>query len=142
VKAMKYAYALVAAILIGAGVFWALGSEGVKPQSDIATQNAYRYTTVAPASFDALSDCVVCHSVRPGQADRLAPSLVGIVDAPIARSDWFAYSPALKKKDGRWTESALDKYLENPNGYVPGTFKTLSPIRSAEKRREIIDALQ
>lgn len=141
-KAIKYAYALLAAIVIGAGVFWALGLEPEKPQSDVLTKGAYRFGALAPASYDALSDCVVCHRAKPGGADRSAPSLVGIVGAPVARSDWFGYSPALREKGGRWSESALNDYLQDPNGYVPGTFKTLSPIRSAEQREEIIDALK
>jgi len=140
--AMKYAYAVLAAAAIGLAAWWAVGAAPATPAADVAADGAERFTQVAPSDYRALSDCVVCHSLSASGPDRSAPSLVGIVGAPVARSDWFAYSPALRRKGGTWTEEALDAYLKNPTGAVPGTVKTLSPIRSDETRREIVAALK
>lgn len=140
--AIKYAYAVLAAAVIGLAVWWAVGAAPAKPATDIASQGSLRFTEVAPSDHGPLSDCVVCHSLSPKAPARSAPSLVGIVGAPVARSHWFAYSPALRDKAGVWSEKELDTYLKNPVAAVPGTFKTLSPIRSDEKRRKIIAALK
>ncbi|MGA8155657.1 MAG: cytochrome c family protein, partial [Rhodoplanes sp.] len=73
---------------------------------------------------------------------RSAPSLWGIVGAPKARADWFSYSMALRKKGGVWTAADLDKYLANPSGFVPGTIKTLPPIKDAARRKQLIAYLK
>ncbi len=86
--------------------------------------------------------CVNCHSFERGGPFRVAPNLWGIVGADIARHDWFGYSPALKKKPGRWSESMLDDYLADPLGFVPGTKKSMLPIRDPAERRELIDFLK
>lgn len=88
------------------------------------------------------NDCVVCHSVDKNGPLRSAPSLWGIVGAPKARADWFSYSMALRKKGGVWTAADLDKYLANPSGFVPGTIKTLPPIKDAARRKQLIAYLK
>lgn len=141
-RGLGYLYALGAVALIGGGIVWAAGSEPRTPAGGVVAEGDWRFTAVVPSEYEALSDCVVCHRLTPEGQDRSAPSLVGIVGAPVARSDWFAYSPALAKKDGTWTEEELARYLENPGAYLPGTFKTLSPIRDEAQRRDIVDALK
>lgn len=88
------------------------------------------------------NDCVVCHSVNKNGPLRSAPSLWGIVGAPKARADWFSYSMALRKKGGVWTEEDLEGYLANPSGFVPGTIKTLPPIKDPERRKQLINYLK
>lgn len=88
------------------------------------------------------NDCVVCHNVSKQGPMRSGPNLWGIVGAPKARSDWFVYSAALRKKGGVWTEDELDKYLANPSGFIPGTSKVLPPIQDAAKRKELIGYLK
>lgn len=141
-RMLGYLYALVVLGLVVLGVAWAVGSEQSPIVGDVGQSGGARYTTVAPSTYKALADCVVCHRLDKVGAERSAPSLNGIVGAPVARSSWFAYSPALARKGGSWSVEELDKYLTNPVVHVPGTFKTLTPIRDADKRREIIDALK
>lgn len=140
--AMKYACAVLAAAAIGLAAWWAVGAAPAQPATDIGYRDGQRYTEVAPSDYKALADCVVCHSLSVAGPDRSAPSLVGIVGAPVARSGWFAYSPALRQKGGEWSEKALDAYLKNPTAAVPGTVKTLSPVRDEKIRREIVAALK
>jgi cytochrome c len=85
--------------------------------------------------------CVVCHSLERGGPFRVAPNLWGIVNAEKARDrSWYAYSPALLRKGGVWTEQDLDAFLADADAYLPGTSKTIS-VRSAEERQEIIEFL-
>jgi cytochrome c len=88
------------------------------------------------------NDCVVCHSVDKNGPLRSAPSLWGIVGAPKAGAEWFSYSMALRKKGGAWTEEDLDAFLANPSGFIPGTTKTLPPIKDAAKRKQLIAFLK
>jgi cytochrome c len=85
--------------------------------------------------------CVVCHSLEQGGPFRVAPNLWGIFNAEKARDrSWYAYSPALLKKGGLWTEQDLDAYLADADAYLPGTSKTIS-VPSPAERQEIIGFL-
>ena len=85
---------------------------------------------------------MVCHSLEKGAPWRVAPTLWGIVGAPKARAEWFSYSMAMRKKGGAWTEADLDAFLANPSGFIPGTIKTLPPIKDAAQRKQLIAYLK
>lgn len=89
----------------------------------------------------AASRCVVCHSLEKGGPFRVAPNLWNIVGAEKARDrSWYAYSPALIKKGGTWTEEDLDSYLEDAAVFAPGSTKSIR-VKSADERQAIIDFL-
>lgn len=136
-----YLYAVGAVAVMAATLAWALSAEAPHAVTHIAEIGGQRYATAVPSEHAALAPCVACHRVEAAGPERSAPSLVGILGAPVARSAWFGYSPALARKDGNWTREALDTYLADPTAAVPGTFKTLSPIRDAAARARIIEAL-
>lgn len=86
--------------------------------------------------------CVVCHSLEKGGPFRVAPNLWNIVGAEKARdSDWYAYSPALIRKGGTWTEADLDAYLEDAMAFAPGSTKSIR-VPDPEEREKIIEFLK
>jgi cytochrome c len=93
-----------------------------------------RYAAEPVGRGTALDECVVCHSVEKNGPFRSAPPLWGIVGAPKARTRWYGYSPALARKGGVWTREELDQYLADPDGFLPGTRKTLIGIPDPAKR--------
>jgi cytochrome c len=102
----------------------------------------YRYKAMPVGANGPLKDCVVCHSIESGGALRVGPPLHGIVGARKARTDWYGYSVALEKAGGTWTEGDLDKFLEAPAKFLPGTNKTILGISDAKQRADIIAALK
>jgi cytochrome c2 len=74
---------------------------------------------VAPTS-GALSACVSCHSLVPGDDSR-GPSLHGVIGRPIGGTRYARYSAALRAKTGEWTAEDLREYLRNPGEFAPGT---------------------
>ena len=62
--------------------------------------------------------CKMCHNPA---STVMAPSLVGVAGARIAARPDFTYSPALKAKDGAWTDVNLDAFLKAPMAFAPGT---------------------
>lgn len=87
------------------------------------------------------STCVVCHSLEKDGPFRVAPNLWSIVGAPKARDrDWYSYSPGLIALGGTWTRGELDRFLENPAAFAPGTRMNIR-IRDAGERQRIIDFL-
>ena len=140
-RASGYLYAIASLALMGAAGIWATGTEALWALTNLTERDGQRYATAFPSDHDALARCVTCHRVEPAGPERSAPPLVGILDRPVAAAPWFGYSPALARKGGSWSRTALDAYLANPVGEVPGTFKTLSPITDAQDRTRILDAL-
>ena len=102
----------------------------------------YDYKAVPVGADGPLKDCVVCHSIESGGPMRAAPPLHGIVGARKARYEWYAYSDALRKAGGTWTEADLDKFLTSPSKFLPGTTKTILGYPDGKQRADIIAALK
>lgn len=102
----------------------------------------FTFTALPDGKGGPAADCVVCHSLSRHDPLRTAPTLAGIVGAAKARSPWFAYSLALRKKGGVWSEDELDKFLADPSGFAPGTLMTLPPIKDAARRKAVIAYLK
>src|SRR4030095_4460276 len=64
--------------------------------------------------------CKMCHV-----GSTMGPSLVGVAGGKIADGS-FAFSPALKAKEGAWTDANLDAFLKAPATFAPGTKMMIS----------------
>jgi cytochrome c len=88
-----------------------------------------------------VSVCKACHTFQKGQAGNVGPNLYGVVGRPVASVAGFNYSAALKAKGGTWTFDALNDWLKNPRGDVPGTLMTFAGIDEEKERADVIDYL-
>lgn len=82
--------------------------------------------------------CKMCHGPA---STAMGPTLAGVTGGDIAGRADFDYSPALKAKDGEWTDANLDAYLKSPSGFAPGT-KMMMAVPSEESRTAIIGHLK
>ena len=84
--------------------------------------------------------CRNCHTYKEGD-NRLAPSLHGIVGAPGGQVEGYGkYSGAL---DGiTWDEATLDKFIENPTRFIPGTRMGYAGIKDPQERADLIAYLK
>jgi cytochrome c len=139
--ARAWIFAGVAAAATLGAVWWAVGAERREAADGLRREGGLTYAAAAPSEHGALAACVACHRVEAAGPERSAPSLRGVVGADKARADWFGYSPALRRAEGVWSAAELDRYLADPTAAVPGTFKTLSPLRDPAERRAVVEAL-
>jgi cytochrome c2 len=86
--------------------------------------------------------CRACHVPIAGGAAALGPPIPRIMGRPVASQSGFAYSPAMKKLGGGWTEDRLDKFLENPIGFCPGTTMKFEGMPDAAERKALIGFLK
>jgi cytochrome c len=86
--------------------------------------------------------CYSCHSVDPGETAKLqGPSLFRVIGRPAASVAGFEYSEAMKAKGAAglvWTADALDRYVADPEAFVPGTLMSLPPLRDEQERADLI----
>mmetsp|Transcript_22514 Transcript_22514/g.17019 ORF Transcript_22514/g.17019 Transcript_22514/m.17019 type:complete len:108 (-) Transcript_22514:50-373(-) len=84
--------------------------------------------------------CAVCHSFG---AHGTGPNLAGVAGSVPATKEGFAYSDAMKgKKDAKWTDGNLDKYIKSPADYAPGNAMAFAGIANAKDRADLIAYLK
>jgi len=78
------------------------------------------------------SRCVACHSP---DANRVGPRHRGVIGRKAGSLPDFNYSKAVKNSSIVWDEQTLDKWLTNPQAFVPGqrmNFKVADPADRAD----------
>jgi cytochrome c len=84
------------------------------------------------------SRCVACHSP---DANRVGPMHRGVFGRKAGSLPGYTYSKALKATDFVWNDQTLDRWLTNPQAFVPGqkmNFKVAKP----EDRADLIAYLK
>ena len=87
------------------------------------------------------AQCQACHAVEPG-ANRLGPTLHGVVGRHSGDVQGFNYSPANRNAGIVWTPEKLFQYLENPRRVVPGTTMAFAGIGDPQRRADLIAYLE
>jgi cytochrome c len=101
-------------------------------------------TATAEAAGDAARgealyrDCQACHSFDKNQIGPMHRGVVGRTAGTVAG---FDYSEALKNAKIVWTEANLDKWLADPEIFVPGS-KMYFSVDGAGDRADIIAFLK
>ena len=86
--------------------------------------------------------CAACHTFNKGGHPIIGPNLYGIVGSPHDHEAGFDYSPAMERYKGQpWTYEALNKWLDDPQTYAPGTRMTYTGIKNNQMRADVIDYL-
>jgi cytochrome c2 len=96
-----------------------------------------------PDGASAFARCASCHALEP-ETRRPGPHLHDIVGRIAGAVEGFRYSPALGRaaEEGLvWDEAALDAFLADPAGFLPGTTMR-TRVANAEDRGAIIAYLR
>lgn len=86
--------------------------------------------------------CVACHSI---ERDRTGPRHEGLIGRRVGGVPGFAYSPALRKAGAAgmvWDEATLDRFIENPTKFLPGTRMGYAGIKNAQERADLLAFLK
>ena len=95
-------------------------------------------TCDAQASKKAFAKCAACHTLEKGGATLLGPNLHGVIDRDSGTLRGFPYTPAMLAYQKKWTEKALDKFLQNPMKVVPGTMMAFGGLRKKQDRQAVL----
>jgi cytochrome c len=82
--------------------------------------------------------CGGCHSL---DADKVGPRLRGIFGRSVASVRSFNYSDAAKSSHIKWDETALDKWLAEPDSVIPDNDMSFR-LENGRERAAIIEYLK
>lgn len=88
--------------------------------------------------------CRTCHTIDGNGSDSpSAPDLAGIFGRRAgSEPDFASYSLVLRNADFVWTESALDRWISDPQNFLPGNKMSLAPLRNEQDRKDLIAFLR
>jgi cytochrome c len=112
------------------------GQEAAKP-AEVPIETLLANASVQHGEQIA-KQCATCHNFQEGQGKKVGPDLYGVVGRKIASVPAFSYSSALKAVNGTWTFDALNKWLTDPRGDVPGTAMTFAGLSNEKQRADVI----
>jgi cytochrome c len=84
------------------------------------------------------SRCIACHSP---DANRVGPMHRGVFGRKAGSLPDYSYSKALKGAGFVWNDETLNKWLSNPQAFVPGQ-KMNFKVTKAEDRADLIAYLK
>jgi len=86
-------------------------------------------------------ECAACHRLDAG-VNEVGPSLHGLFSRKAGELADFRYSPAMKRSGVSWTAETLDKYLADPQAFVPANRMPYAGMSDAADRADVIAYLQ
>jgi cytochrome c len=86
-------------------------------------------------------ECAACHKLGAG-ANEVGPSLHGIFSRKAGELSDFRYSPAMKRSGVGWTPETLDKYIADPQAFIPANRMPYAGMSNASDRADLIAYLQ
>lgn len=85
--------------------------------------------------------CRACHMIGEGAVNRIGPQLNGLVGRTVGTAEGHDYSDPLLEAGAEgaiWSPEVLDRFLENPRRYLPGTSMVFRGVRGADDRVDLI----
>lgn len=82
--------------------------------------------------------CVGCHTI---EQNREGPRLAGVYGRAAGSTPQFSYSEALRKANITWSDDSLERWLTDPDTYVPGNNMEFA-VRKPDERRNLIAYLK
>jgi cytochrome c len=81
--------------------------------------------------------CMACHSTEEGE-HMTGPSLAQIWGRKAGTVEGFRrYSDAIKHATVTWNEATLDKWLADPERFIPGTTMTFAGLKQPRDRQDV-----
>jgi len=81
--------------------------------------------------------CAACHSLD-GAGDYDGPTLKDVFGRKAGSLEEYRYSAAMKRSDVVWDASTMDKYVADPQAFIPGNRMAFAGIADKGERDDLI----
>jgi cytochrome c len=81
--------------------------------------------------------CLPCHSIGPGAQTKVGPELNGLDGRHSGSVPGFDYSDANKNSGIVWNEANFKKYIQNPQGVIPGTKMIFPGVKNEQQVNDL-----
>ena len=118
---------------------YVIETEEEEPAEEVAEltfEDAYANAD-ASAGSRVWGQCRACHQLNEG-ANAVGPYLHGVVGRDVGAVDDFRYSGALSEQADVWTPENISAFIENPQGWAPGTSMGYSGLDDVQDRANLI----
>lgn len=96
----------------------------------------------ASKGAQVFQQCTMCHSIQSGR-NLTGPTLAHIYGRKAGTAEGFnRYSPALQSSGVVWNDQSLNKWLANPQAFIPGNNMAFPGIPDASTRTDVIAYLK
>lgn len=86
--------------------------------------------------------CRSCHTITPGGANGVGPSLYGVFGRMAGTHEGYTYSDAVKAAGFVWDAEHLDGWLAQPRTFLPGTKMSFAGVKNEKDRVDLIAFLK
>ena len=84
------------------------------------------------------AQCRSCHTIVAGGPNLIGPNLHGVVGRRAGSLQGFTYSQPMQHADFTWDAEHLDRWIANPQSFMPGTRMSFAGVRDETQRRDAI----
>jgi cytochrome c len=81
--------------------------------------------------------CLPCHSIGAAAQNKVGPELNGLDGRHSGSAPDFDYSESNKNSGIVWNEATFKKYIQNPQGVIPGTKMIFPGVKNEQQVNDL-----